>query len=441
MNRVPQWLVSTRQALLYCCVIAFLLTILKLGHATQWSFGAEEQDTSRSESGLDRKPVIENEPAAVRLSEEQVSKTGVEISEAGLRAVERAVMANGIVDYDREHVAQLSVRVPGNVWRVQKHLGESVRLGETLAIVESLEVGKAKTNVLEAVVDATSKRISLERKRAAGAAIPEVNLREAEVALRMARLRLLNACQTLVNLGLPVDSKVLLDLDDEKLIQKLHFIGLDESLVATLNPTTTTSSLIPLRAPFDGVVTGRTITVGEVVSPDVAHFVVADIRHMWIMMDVPKEHAGLVKIGQETSFTPDGLKESVRGQVDWIGAELDPITRTLKVRVRVENPVQHSATASGTGQRLLKANAFGTGRIVVEKVPRAVVVPETAIQVDHGRSIVFVRDGEFFRPRNVETGVLNSGFREIRHGLKPGERVAANGSHVLKAALSERKPW
>ena len=218
------------------------------------------------------------------------------------------VVALGMVTYDQTRLAQLSLRVSGTVWSVQKNVGQPIKKNELLAIIEAREVGQVKAEFLQAVVDAELKTLTLERMESVPNAMSERRIREAEADEREARIRLFNSQQTLVNLGLPIRLEDVANLHDEELVRRVHFLGLPDSVVKKLDPETTTANLIPLLAPFDGVVIGREIVTGELVDPSSgAQIVVADVTHMWIELDVRKEDSSKIRRGQEVIFTVDGM--------------------------------------------------------------------------------------------------------------------------------------
>jgi cobalt-zinc-cadmium efflux system membrane fusion protein len=345
------------------------------------------------------------------------------------------VIALGMVTYDQARIAQLSSRVSGTVWSVQKNVGQAIREGEILAIIEALEVGRTKAEFLQAVVDAELKAKTLERMRDVTSAISERQIREAEADAREARIRLFNAQQTLVNLGLPIRLDDVVGLHDEELVRRVHFLGLPESLVKTLDPETTTANLIPLVAPFDGVITGREIVTGELVSPSSgAQIVMADVSRMWIELDVRKGDATKLRRGQEVVFSIDGVPGEIRGELAWISTEVDSRTRTVQARMEVDNPLVHGSGPDG--QRLLRANMFGVARIQIHANPKALVVPNAAIQRDGAASVVFVKTSETaFQPRLVQLGMTDKDYTEVLEGISLGETVAAAGSHVLKAEI------
>src|SRR5439155_12177191 len=174
-------------------------------------------------------------------------------------------------------------------------------------------------------------------------------------------------------------------------------------------------------APFDGVVVSRDVVAGEVVDPTKVLFVIVDIGQLWLTLDLRPEDAKAVKLGQPVRFRPDGSKEEAVAVVAWISTEADHKTRTIKVRAALDN-------AAGR----LKANTFGTGRVVLREEPKAVVVPNGAVQWEGDCYVVFVRDKDFlkvgapkvFHTRTVRIGVKDDKKTEIIAGALPGGVVA-----------------
>jgi len=255
-------------------------------------------------------------------------------------------------------------------------------------------------------------------------------LREARSALREARNHLHNAEQALVNLGLDVSIADYEPLDDDARAARIRIAGLPDTLLAVLDPDHITSNLLPLYAPFDGIVIGRDAVVGEVIDPTEPIFEVADLSTMWVVLNVSKEDAGRVALGQRVRFRPDGAADSYESRVAWISTEVNEETRTLEVRAEI------SAAAGAAG---LRANTFGSGRIEVDRRGTAIVVPRISVQWDGSRWVVFVPDGEAaFAARPVRPGVQQGDFVEIVGDFAGGNRpthVVGAGSHVLKSQI------
>ncbi len=398
-------------------------------------------------------------------SAEAVTKTGIELGAAEYRKMDEYVVANGVVGYDRTRLAELSVRVQGRVWRVEKHIGDSVRQGDVLAIVESAEVGRAKSDFVEALV---LHRLA-EQTAARLTEVPDVvtirAIHEAKGKCELARVRRFNAMQTLANLGLPIKLAEFEGLTEEQASRKLHFLSLPSPIAKSLDPETCSANLIPLTAPFDAVVTECNVVVGELVTPEKPQFVISDVSRMWLELDVRQEDARKLQFGQKLMFSVNGMPGEIPSRLTWIGTEIDPRTRTVQARAEVSNPLlappgggsapftltgfpgdataaSHVSTAgNAAGQRLLKANAYGTARIRCRENPEALVAPSLAVQWqwENSQYIVFIPsdDGLTFRARPVRPGLERNGYTEILEGLAPGEKVVISGSRMLTAELSE----
>jgi cobalt-zinc-cadmium efflux system membrane fusion protein len=348
------------------------------------------------------------------------------------------VAASGELTYDPTRVARLSSRVPGMVWRVDKQVGDPVKEGDVLALVDATEVGRSKAELLQAVGQVRLRGKHLENLQGLEktGAVPERSVREAETALSEARIRQVAAQQVLVNLGLPVNAEELKAVPEDRLPAYLQFLGLPLSITRTLDPRRTTANLLPVTAPLEGVIVAREGVAGEGVDATKTLFVIADPRRMGLTLHVRQEEVKHLALGQPVLFHPDGETEESAGKVAWISTEVDEKTRTVKVRAILENPTGH-----------LRANAFGPGRILLREEKYAVVVPKGAVHSDGDCHVVFVRDKNYltegapkvFHVRSVRLGARDESRIELLAGVLPGEVVAVKGSAVLLAELLKGK--
>jgi len=397
----------------------------------------------RAKRALDLKPRPENDSRCTLhthriqfASTEAMDKAGVDISVVRERPLVEAVTANGEVVYDETRMAHLSSRVPGTVWRVDRQVGDHVQAGDVLALIDAAEVGRLKSEYLQAIAQYRLRQTNFDRLAALAAdgSIPERQAREANSAFQEGQIRLLGAQQALVNLGLAVQHEDLAELPLDEIAQRIQFLGLPEKISSEFVTSSTTSNLLPIRAPLDGVIVQRDLVAGEVVATTTVLFTVADVSRFWLVLNVRQEDAPYLALGQQVRFQPDDRQEptSLTGTVAWISTAADDQTRTVRVRVDLPNP-----------DRFLRANTFGTGQIVLRDEPKAMVVPSEAVHRDGACSVVFVRDRNFFQPdapkffhvRTVRVGVQASGETEIIAGLLPGEVIASKNSVVLEAQL------
>ena len=372
-------------------------------------------------------------------SAEAANNCGIETSVAVERSIDEVVAAAGVVGYDETRLAQLAVRVPGIVWRVDKRLGDSVERGDILMIVDSAEVGNIKAALLEAIVVHNLKTQTVSRLEGIQGLVAGREMREALAAREVSKVQRFNAYQKLMNLGFTLDLDEIAGLSTDELADRLHYLGLPAELAGETN----SANLIPLRASFEGVITNCEVVRGETVDSSKHQYVVADMRRMWINLDIRQEDYSRLTIGTHVVFHGEGGMPPVSGLLTWIGTEIDPRTRTIQARAEVENPLQdRGSNGDGPPRRPLKANAYGTAKILISKNPLAVVVPDDALhwQWEIERQIVFVpsNDNRSFSPRIVDKGLVQDDFAQVLKGLSPGERVVTGGTRILASELSQR---
>lgn len=400
------------------------------------------EDLERASEALKFAPRVENNSKCklhlrrIQLASEEIAnKLGVEVVPVGRGAVTDELKANGEVGFDRTRYARIISRLSGVVWRVERQIGEKVRAGDVLAVIDAVQVGKAKAEFLEALAQEDLKVKTLASYKASPETVSGQTLSEAQATVEDARIRRMNAEQTLANLDLPIRADDLKDLSADELSRRIRFLGLPYEIVRSLDPAKTTGNLIAVKAPLDGMLMarddGHVPTVGESVDAEKVLFVVADTQKMWLTLEVRLEDARKFRIGQTVHFRPDGGDE-VSGKLTWLSPSVDEKTRTIKVRAELPN----------TDNRLL-ARAFGTGHVVLREEKDAIVVPSEAVHWEGDCNIVFVRDKNYeqtdgpkvFHVRKVRPGAKSDGKTEIIAGLLPGELVVTAGSGTFRSEL------
>ncbi|MGA2257381.1 MAG: efflux RND transporter periplasmic adaptor subunit [Thermoguttaceae bacterium] len=389
-----------------------------------------------SATGPENNPICKHYRRRIQFASlEAVKKAGVDVGLVERQAIIESVSSYGEITYDQTRFASLASRQPGTVWRVEKNVGDLVRAGEVLALVDAAEVGRAKTGFMQALAEEELRRKFVARLGPASAqgAMPERSLEQAHTEHFQAQTRLLCAQQALVNLGLPVNVEELRGLPEEKLARHLRFLGLPESVAERFNPAETTSNLLPLKAPMDGIIVVRRVVAGEQVDASRALFQLADTSRMWLTLSVPLEEAGKLALGLPVRFRPDGSRGEVTGKLVWISTTADQQTRMVAVRADLPNP-----------QGQLRNATFGAGKIVLREEREAIAVPKEAVHWEGCCHVVFVRDKGYFdskdslkvfHVRTVRLGASTEKYSEIVAGVLPGEVVATNGSDVLRAEL------
>jgi cobalt-zinc-cadmium efflux system membrane fusion protein len=366
-------------------------------------------------------------------SAESVTKSGIDVSVVEERLMTDAITANGELMFDPTRVAHLSPRVPGTVAVVLKTMGEDVQPSDVLALVDAAQVGQSKSHLLEYIVQLQLRKATAERlqKASVGGGIAVKSVIEAEAAIKETEVALISARQALANLGIEVPNQFE-STEPNGIADELRFLGIPTSVVALLPAGTKTANLIPIHAPFSGVIVDSEVVAGEVVDTTRSLFTLADPKRLWLVLNVLQEEATFVHQGLPVRFQADAGGSVIVGKVSWVSPAVDEQTRTLKVRVTVTN-----------SDSKLRDKTFGSGRIILREEPKAIVVPREAVQATSEASFVFVRDKnyfdesapKFFHVRQVRIGAKDEQYVELLAGVLPGEVIATKGSAVLLAQL------
>ncbi|WP_157368722.1 efflux RND transporter periplasmic adaptor subunit [Zavarzinella formosa] len=359
-------------------------------------------------------------------------KAGIAVEPAWTAPAVEFVSAPGEVCYDQTRVARLSSRSPGTVWKVFKQLGQKVKAGDVLALIDAGEVGKLKAEVLQSFAVLQLKKQTLADIMESGGAVASARVREVEAAVREAEIRLAAGCQALTNLGLPLAEAEAMTMTAGQLKDKLRLLGLPADLAVMIDPKTLTTNLLPVVTPMGGEVVSRNVVAGEVVDAARILFEVADTKSLWLTLDLKTEDAPRVKVGQPVRFLPDGGREELTGTVAWRSSQADAKTRTVKVRADLPDP---------EGRQL--ANTFGAGRVILREEAKAVSVPNEAVHWDGCCNVVFVRDKDYlkadafkvFHVRKIRIGARGDRNTEVIAGVLPGEVIVTRGGGLLLTEL------
>jgi membrane fusion protein, heavy metal efflux system len=180
-----------------------------------------------------------------------------------------------------------------------------------------------------------------------------------------------------------------------------------------------------LQAAFPGTVIDRHVSMGEIVGPDRAAFIVADLSNVWVEIDVYQRALDRVRPGQPVRISENRGQNVAEGVVSYVSPVVDQATRTARARVVLANP-----------EGRWRPGAFVTV-LLLEPAPANVVVPRRAVhRVDRER-VVFVVVGDHFEARPVTLGASGRSLVAITKGLESGERFADEDSFLVKAELAK----
>jgi RND family efflux transporter MFP subunit len=185
-----------------------------------------------------------------------------------------------------------------------------------------------------------------------------------------------------------------------------------------------------ITSPLDGYVTMRRLDPGALVGlpAGAAALTVARIDVLRVFVTVVERDVHFVQVGQEAHVEVDALPgKAIRGRVVRLAPTLDPATRTLDAEVQIDNP-----------DEALRPGMFGRGSIVVDRHPNAVVVPATAVQVSNGKKWAFALKGDKVERRELDTGVDEGTWLEVKKGLAAGDEVVTTGIDAVSDGATVR---
>jgi len=362
-----------------------------------------------------------------------VDLVGIDINLVDRGPVIETIKTTGEIVYDPTRVAHLSSRAKGTIWDVKKNVGDQVKQGDVLALVDAAEVGQLKSQLLKAKTQLDLNTKTFQRfSKLGGDIIPEQKIQEAKAAKSDAEFQLESTVQALANFGLLIDFDTIVGQPIIEVRANLRLLGIPQDIVESLDASRTSTNLIPLVSPRDGVVVMRNAVAGEVVETGKSLFTVANTKQMWLLLNVRLEEAERITLGQKIVFRPSGSQREATGSVTWISTEVDSETRTVRVRGELAN-----------AQGRLRNETFGGGEIVLREEDEAIIVPSDAIHWEGCCHVAFVRDKDYFKEgsykvfhtRSVRPGVKVGKNTEVIAGLLPGEVIVTAGSGILRAEL------
>ena len=421
-------------------VSAGLLGIGYWGATTEWTFkfpgSAESEGKSQEESkdadtslwkvegGVDKTTPYEKATLTAP-SKEVLDLSELDFLTIESQALTQTVSGTGYIEFDSLRKGSISSKAPGVVSRILKKQGDKVLKGEIIALIDSPDVGKAKTDFMQSLVLKDNRKKSMERGQLAAAVIPERQIRELEMVFREIEIKLLADLQTLINFGFTIETVDYKNLSDADIFKKICEIGIPESIIKEYKGSLS-ANLLPLKAPFDGQIISVIKGIGENVGPTDAQCILADASKLVLIFNLPLEAVQLVKVGQDFRFKAELVEDQIiTGKIDWVSPELDDKTHTVKVRASFANP-----------DGKVRPNTFGKGDIQVGKQAKAIIVPDSCIQYMSNKPFVFVRLNDLsFQAKAVEIGIRNGDKMQITKGLLVGDKIVFTGSNMLRAEL------
>lgn len=358
--------------------------------------------TSRGEAGGDHHGDVhgaEGDAQRIGLDPHVVERNGIRTAPAQTHLLLGALEVPAEVQVNHIRVAHVAPLVRGRLQKVEAHLGDQVRKDQVLAKMQSTDLGNLRAALKQAEA----------RKRVADAAL-ERKKRLADAGV--------TATKELVAAEGDVE-KAAADVQAARAELSVYGVGSRGS-----------GASVALHSPLAGVVLERHAIEGEVVDSATTLFVVADLSRVWVIGSVFERDVSRVVRGLPAEVSVIAAPgRSWRGVVDYVDAALDPESRTVAIRVELDN---HDG--------VLRPGLFGTIAIgEAEAEGREVLaVPDAALQNIEGTMVVFAEvEPSVFEALTVVPGARAHGLTEIKDGLEVGTPIAVAGTFALKSKLLE----
>lgn len=336
-------------------------------------------------------------PRVVRISKDAIVRSGIRIAQVLAVPAVGGIEVPAEVQAEPDRQAHVSSVVSGQIARVSASVGDRVEPGQTLAVIRSVALGEARAQAARARADVEVAQSSFRRQeelRREGIGAQRQFL-EAQAEFRRAQA------------------------EQSAAERALEVYGRGGS-----------GSEIIIKSPISGRVVARHATVGEVVNPSDTLFEITDIARVWVVGRVYQQNAGQVHEGASAVLTLQALPgRTFCGNLDYVAPSLDERTRTLPVRIVLDNP-----------DGMLRPGLFGTLSISPGDATGETVaaVSLAAVQRLGDETVVFVpgdKEGEF-RTVPITTASHTRDLVRVHRGLVAGDRYVADGAFVLKSELS-----
>jgi RND family efflux transporter MFP subunit len=357
---------------------------------------AEEVNTTSPPTMTPQPDTAAANLSPVQLSPQRLQSIGVKFAEVVRRPVRDELRVTGNVEVDEERIAYVQTRFPG--W-IQKVFADAtykyVRKGQPLFTIYSQDLVSTEQEFLLALKN----RETLRRTQTSGAA------QEADWLLDAAR-------------------------------ERLRQWNVPDSEIARLQRTGEVQRETTVESSVSGYITERNALPNQFIQPETKLYTIADLTQVWVYAQVFQTDVGRLKTGDPTTVSVDAYPaRTFSGRVQQILPQVDPATRTVRVRLVFDNP-----------GLLLKPGMYVNVDLGVP-LGTQLVIPASGVLQSGMRQIAFVDHGNgYLEPRQIETGPLVGDSFVVLKGLRPGERIVSSANFLidsesqLQSALGQFAP-
>ncbi|HTL80588.1 MAG TPA: efflux RND transporter periplasmic adaptor subunit [Bacteroidia bacterium] len=329
-----------------------------------------------------------NQPGTVSLTKDQMQN--VKMDTASLSPEENELSLTGKISFDESKVGKVFPLVGGNVVRVDVALGDKVTKGECMAEIRSAEISDVQTQYLEALNNE---------------ALAKKNL---DIANELFSTHVNSETQVLA-------------VKNEYLAAQAESNRLKQELAVYGASTSNADGIYHVFAPMDGFVVEKNVNEAMEIRPDNGTniFTVSSLNTVWVLADVYESDLAKISLGEEVEVTTLAYSDKIfKGTISQVGNLLDPESKTMKIRVALDNP-----------DGLLKPEMFAVVNVHVGTPVKKVSVSSKALIFDNNRYYMMVKKSDgIFEKRVVQPGTKHGDQIFVEDGLKDGEIVITEGS-------------
>lgn len=347
--------------------------------------------------------------AAAHPAVEKGMGSRVETAIVGFSSSRQTLALSGKVAYGEDRYSRISSPLQGRVVEVRAHLGDRVKAGDILLVVDSPDIAQAYSEYVkeDSELQYATRAHELAKDLYEDKALPLKDLKQAENELVKARAEFRRAKERLLSLRIAL-----------KELEK----PLDKQQI---------TSRFEMKSPLTGIVVERTVTPGQSVTGDSDHvlFTIADLDRLQILADLYERDLALVKEGQSAVVKVEAYPDiDFPATVTAVGDIVDPGTRTIKVRAQVNNEAHK-----------LKPEMFARLQLDLSDTAQFLTVPREAILEVDGKQFVYVveRSDRYVR-REVKFVTVSPEQARILEGLSQGERIVTKGAVLIKEQAATR---
>ncbi len=405
MKKGSSSLTKIRSLLIAGCLVLVIASPIAAQDHSQHGQAATKVDKTKTAAAQPKQPVVEasQDVPQVDISPGQQKRIGVKTVKVALMPIKKEIRTVGRVEADESRQATVNAKIEGWIEKLYVDTtGIYVTKGTKLAEIYSPELVATQQEFLTALKwTKETAASSADGNKAAASDLNKMLAKDGAAILEAAR-------------------------------QRLIWWDISAAQIRQIEETGKPVRTLTLYAPVSGYVTQKMAVAGMRIMPGEKMFDMVDLSSLWVIADIYEYELSLIKVGNQAAITLAYLPgREFSSRIDYIYPEISAQTRTVKVRLKLNNP-GHSLKPQMFANVVLKIN-----------LGNKLVIPESAV-MDTGKAMVVYVDlgNGAFEPREIKAGVRTDGYVEVLRGLKSGEKVVAAANFLVdsEAQLKGIKP-